>query len=556
MDAARDLAGGVEALDGLQAHVEHAGVDVGLHAAHGVVDLRPQAGGVEGGGVDGDGVLGDGLAELLVVLGLDDLVVALHLGQEGVDGHPEVLGELLEAVELPADAGLQAPLELAAAPVGHVGVAGDLDERLADLEDHVAVALAVGELVDAALAGPGVDAGGVAGHRVDPGRAHAVALLVGAAPRAALDPVEVHGQGAALDGGAEALGGGAGGVGAVDGPVQARVVLHAPLDVAAEAARGQDHAAAGLDVEGLAGGHVVVRGARAQLGAHDAAALVLHQVCQHGPGLDLDAHLGEPLLQRQHDGGAVGAHGVQGAHGGVAAVGDRLGLAGLLVHLPLNAEHVARPLPGLVGPLGDDAALLDVVEEESRHLHVADVLLDGVLDALGLLARRAAHGEVAVGDEGVSAHDGELLDHLDVGAGGLGLVGGGKARVARADDQDVALLVEGDLVGGQRRLGLAAGQGRGGQARGGKCRPLDEGPAVDVLHCRSPFAVRGPPIYRLAGRIRLEARGASAPAAPRDDSKNAPARPCAHAPPMVKPRGGRLWPWGGEPSPRPGDGQV
>ena len=209
----------------------------------------------------------------------------------------------------------------------------------------------------------------------------------------------------------------------------------------------------------------------------------------------------------------MGAHGVQGAHDGVAAVGDRLGLAGLLVHLPLGAQHVARPLPGLVGPLGDDAALLDVVEEESRHLHVVDVLLDGVLDALGLLAVRAAHGEVAVGDQRVAAHDGELLDHLDVGAGGLGLVGGGKARVARADDQDVALLVEGDPLGGQRRLGLAAGQGRGGQACGGERCALDEGPAVDVLHCRSPFAVRGPPcVYRLAGRIRLEARGASAPA--------------------------------------------
>ena len=180
----------------------------------------------------------------------------------------------------------------------------------------------------------------------------------------------------------------------------------------------------------------------------------------------------------------------------MAAVGDRLGLAGLLVHLPLGAQDVARPLPGLVGLLGDDAALLDVVEEESGHLHVVDVLLDGVLDALGLLAGRPAHGEVAVGHQGVAADDGELLNDLHVGAGHGGLVCGGQARVARADDQDVALLVEGDLVGGQRRLGLAGGQGRGGQARGGQGRALDEGPAVDdVLHCRSPFAVRGPPVY-------------------------------------------------------------
>ena len=56
-------------------------------------------------------------------------------------------------------------------------------------------------------------------HGVDPGVAHAVALLVGAAPGTTLGPVEVHRQDAAVKNRAKALSSGTGSVGAVDRPV-------------------------------------------------------------------------------------------------------------------------------------------------------------------------------------------------------------------------------------------------------------------------------------------------------------------------------------------------
>ena len=115
---------------------------------------------------------------------------------------------------------------------------------------------------------------------------------------------------------------------------------------------------------------------------------------------------------------------MQRAQGAVAAVWDGLDDT-VFVGLPLNAEHVACPLPGLVGLLGDEAALLHVVEEQARHLHVMHENVGRVLDAQCLLALRLAHGEVAVGHEGVAAANGELLDDAHIGAGRGGLVGGG-----------------------------------------------------------------------------------------------------------------------------------
>ena len=166
----------------------------------------------------------------------------------------------------------------------------------------------------------------------------------------------------------------------------------------------------------------------------------------------------------------------------MTAVRDELSLARLLVHLPVAAQLVARPLPRLVGLLGDDAALLRVVQEQARHLHVMHVGVHGVVDAGGLLSVGTAHGEVAVGHERVAAHDGELLDDLHGGAGLGGLIGGGESRIARADDQDLALLVERNLVGGEGGLGLVGGQGRGCKARDAHSGALHKRPACDVLH--------------------------------------------------------------------------
>ena len=59
-------------------------------------------------------------------------------------------------------------------------------------------------------------------HGVDPGVAHAVALLVGAAPGTALDPIEVHRQDAAVKSRTKALSSGTGSVGAVDGLIEAQ----------------------------------------------------------------------------------------------------------------------------------------------------------------------------------------------------------------------------------------------------------------------------------------------------------------------------------------------
>ena len=96
VDAARHLACGEQAGDGLPVGVQHLGVGVDAQAAHGVVDAGRHLDGVEGGVLDGlQGLLathGVGLAVLDgVVVGGDGL-------HEGVGVHVHLRCELLDRV--------------------------------------------------------------------------------------------------------------------------------------------------------------------------------------------------------------------------------------------------------------------------------------------------------------------------------------------------------------------------------------------------------------------------------------------------------------------------
>ena len=68
VDAAHRFARCIQAGDDLQVHVDDAALEVGFHASHAVVHLRPQAHAVERRLVDGLGVVGDWLLEVLVQL--------------------------------------------------------------------------------------------------------------------------------------------------------------------------------------------------------------------------------------------------------------------------------------------------------------------------------------------------------------------------------------------------------------------------------------------------------------------------------------------------------
>lgn len=217
-------------------------------------------------------------------------------------------------------------------------------------------------------------------------------------------------------------------------------------------------------------------------------------------GEDLvDAHLGHG---RHAALGALGAHAVhdEGAHG--AAVLGTVDAAhrGAARGAEAVEDHAAllEALEGSVGVLAHERDEVHVAELVAAGVGVLGKELDAVLDALGLLVLGAAGVHAALGAHGVAAGHGHLLEQQHLGAAVVRAHGGGHARTARADDDDV-VRGAGRIVAGLGSLGdrlfggLLVGEGGPGQdgGDGGDCAEPDgpgderaaaEAAVLDVLH--------------------------------------------------------------------------
>ena len=279
---------------------------------------------------------------------------------------------------------------------------------------------------------------------------------------------------------------------------QARVKHRAEALVADGAARGDDHAAVRLDVDRLLRGLDIALGEQAgqrlrlirqdrrrigRLHAQHAAGEgvlavdLVHVVVEQEAG----ALLAQRALERTGDaqtGVAPAGIDVLPALGGGVGVGPardalRLGEAiqhvvaagGLLVLYDQtlgDAEVIA-----LGHAVGDGADIIAVVEAGGQR-HAAGVvdivLIGGVHDAVLLLGDGAAAGvQVAAADRAVAAHVPVGLHQQDGRAVLHGLERSGQTRAARADDDDVGLIIPLDAG---RILGdrcIRAEDARGGQ---------------------------------------------------------------------------------------------
>ena len=394
------LAGGVEAGDDVGVVAQHLGLDVGRHAAHGVVRGR----------VD----------RHRLGVGLHAEVGAGELGdvrQLGVDVRRLEVGQVEQHVVL-VRAGAAALTHL----VGHR--AGD-DVARREVLDGGGVALheplAVGVAQDAALA-----AGGLGQQDAQPGQAG----------RVELEELHVLQRQAAAEGDAHAVTGEGVGVGG-------------GLEDLAGAAGGQDDGLGPEDVD-LAGGQLV---------GHDAGgALVAERARRHQQVEDVElveelhALLDAVLVERLQD------H-VAGAVGGVAGAADR----GLTVVAGVAAEPALVDL-ALGRAVERQAHLLEVddrVDGLAAH-DLGGVLVDEVVAALDgvegvplpvvLLDVGEGGAHAALGRAGVGPGGVELGE--DGGAhAGRGLERGAHARPARADDDDVVLVC---LHGVQNLSGVTA----------------------------------------------------------------------------------------------------
>lgn len=281
---------------------------VDADAAHAVVDLRPDAAGVEGRLVELDGEL-ERAVELLVLAGRDHVVPAGDLGLEFGGGHLEMVGQGFERVELPDHLVLEAVAKgLGLLDALAVGEADRIDGLAVfhEAEDGVGAGLAVGKFVAEALAGAHVDhdAHREAGDRVE--LAHETeALFVGRGPGAELDLVDLDRGAADGEHLEHAFAGGAHVVRGVEALVKRRILLHAEPEVAREAARGHDHALArgvGLKHAGLLLRELV---AFADLEADDAAFGVADEFLHLGVEVHVDAVLAAAVGERARDAAAV-----------------------------------------------------------------------------------------------------------------------------------------------------------------------------------------------------------------------------------------------------------
>ena len=392
--------------------------------------------------------------------------VLIPLGQgvgQGGRVDLQLLGQLLDGVALDGDAGgdvlfdgLQAVAQVLVED--DVGIAARLGQLAGG--DHVAGQ----QLVDKALALLVDQDRAVAADAL--GDEHAGALLHGGME---LDLVDVHQVRAHRLGHDNAVAGDAGGAGG-DGALEVGLVVDHQVLIVAEAAGGEDDRL-GLDriVGALALG----------LDAHDGA-VQGHEAGGLGVVHDLDAHL---VHGAQEGGDQIGAdagavlRGVDALVGGAAGEGD----------LGQGCADGIQPVDGLGGVLRHDRDQILVVDVVAALHGVLHELLHGVLDALLLLIVGLGGVHAAGGLGGVAAGIGHFLQDDDALASLGGVDGGGHARAAGADDDDIGFQL---LIGLLAAHGLAdlgefaqirAGQHQG-VVQGAEDRVAGDGGAGEGVH--------------------------------------------------------------------------
>ena len=440
MGAARDLAGSVQAGNGVAVGVNGLRGQVHADAAHGVVHGRDLAAGVPGtfGHLGVGGVVGD-KAQLVLGLAGNDGVVCVDGGLQLRGVHAGRSGELLNGVGGGHVARGDHVFDRRAVGVGRggVGVAQLVDDDpvggVGLGEDGLAQRVACGALVYEALAGL-VDEDAVAArgadvfHKAGTRRAAGVQLDVGQADElgtGGLGELEALALGAGVD------------VGAADGGVEhdigpnARVDLLAVLDVGAEAARGDDDGL-GVDADLLAVG---AHGLHADNGAVGGKELGGVAAVQDG-----DAELAA-LLNERADVGVAGRR-----VGVVAALAQRAGG---------RADGVLEANAQLLEPVHGVERVVDEVADELGRARLVAALprggvvrCHGVLDALLLLALGVNGVECALGDVGGAAVDVDLLEHDDLGARLSCGNGSDEASATCADHGDVGVVGVLDHIGG------------------------------------------------------------------------------------------------------------
>ena len=414
-----------------------------------------------------------------VGLGLHDLVEFLDLCLEGVGLDAGGLGEGFERVVLLDDLAFEHFFKEARALLLerlHVGFVADGEALLAvGLFDHdgVGADLAVGELVDEALAF-GVDPEAVfgGGRLVElPADAHALFLRVG--PRTALDPVVLDLGAADVVGFTPEFARGARLVRRAELVRELRVVHLAELDVGREAAVAENDALPGGDELHLAGVFLREAIAFSDFETDHAALVVADDVFDVGTQADLNAEFLALVEFLAHDArtGAVLREDI--ARNGVAAfLTDR-------VEVVFDAEFLHRPFIVGEGMFGEDANLRGVVEVGAGNEDVLSEQVDGVLDAVLELLRAARGGQNAAIDDGVAARGRHLLENDDLGARLAGFNGGGKTGKAGADDDHVDGFIP---LGGNLRARGGLNDGSGGKRGGADDGALQEGTTGLVGH--------------------------------------------------------------------------
>ena len=254
------------------------------------------------------------------------------------------------------------------------------------------------------------------------------------ADRVGLDVAHVDEFGTGLFGDVEGFTRGTRSVGRHEAFVDLRVVLLDHFLVRAEAARGENHAA--LGVERVFG--TVHRG----LDARDAAVLVKDEVRHLHVRDDGDAEFVGLGLELRDEFRAGVADRNQGALAAVSAEEEEV------VVFKADAEVVAAPESGVESLMRhhvDDLHVALAVTALERVLSVefGRVVVDAELGLDPVL--RGVH--FSAGDEGVAADGGHLFKQNDVRAGVLGFDGGRETGTARADHDDVIRRGLGEILG-------------------------------------------------------------------------------------------------------------
>ena len=445
-----------------------------MHAAHSVVHRGHALAQVVGSGLE---LVHRGA---IVEVGVGALVAHLVPALYGCDQPRRVdagrLGDLLERVALEQRARVVAHLDLAGVVVEQLGLlnAGFVPQQVgagASLRlDGVGDDVAAVKLLDKALAlGVHQDAAVVQAHVVDVQERAGDGVAGGVG----LNPLHAHQVDADCLGHLHAVARGAHSIGGMNALVQVGVVLHAHLDVGAEAARGQDERLAG-ELELLAVGVLRLHRGYGPVIVHDQLG------CLHA-GVDRDAGCLGVGLEGPGNLGAGLALGHQRALDGVAAKEAHV--------VPHDAMLVAQPLGRGQGTCGEDVD--QVVVLVSVVTAADDVTLEElgrVLDAFLLLHGVARGRHAAARDLGVAADARQLLDHDDRLAGGRGSEGGGQTRAACADHDDVGVGDFGGLIGGRgvvgrlqrRSVETCLCQGVGDSGQDGRARDGGAGHVVDV----------------------------------------------------------------------------